>query len=77
MSDFSKGSFLFGMISAIDQIRTEYEACQFEFEGDNDRLAIIKSAFSRAIGLIEDEMIQYGADIKINELVDKFNEETS
>lgn len=47
--DFHLDSYLLGMESAIQQILNEYELCN---------LLLVKTAFSRAIGLIEDEMLQ-------------------
>jgi hypothetical protein len=66
-------SFLLGLEDAIEQIIDEYECCKMQFEEQEEKLNIIKMAFSRAIGLIEDRMIQHNSKIKMNQFVNEFN----
>jgi hypothetical protein len=55
--DFHLDSYLLGMEDAIKQILQEYELCKEEYD-ETKPLNIVKLGFSRAIGLIEDEMLQ-------------------
>ena len=73
ISGYHNDSYLLGLKDAVKEISDEYEMCQLEFEGQGEKLNIIKMAFSRTIGLIEDRMIQHGSKIKMNQLCDEFN----
>lgn len=65
-STHDNDSYLDGLTDAIQQIISEYDCCKMEFEGETEKLDIIKMAFSRAIGLIEDQMIQNGGSFRVN-----------
>jgi len=73
ISGYHNDSFLLGLKDAIEQISDEYDCCKLQFEGQDEKLNTIKMAFSRAIGLIEDRMIQHNSKIKVNQFVDEFN----
>jgi hypothetical protein len=73
ISGYHNDSFLLGLEDAIEQIVDEYDCCKFQFEGQEEKLNTIKLAFSRAISLIEDRMIQHKSKIKTNQFVDAFN----
>jgi hypothetical protein len=70
---YHNDSFLLGLEDAIEQIVDEYDCCKLQFEGQEEKLKTIKMAFSRAISLIEDRMIQHNSKIKKNQFVDEFN----
>jgi hypothetical protein len=73
ISGYHNDSFLLGLEDAIEQITDEYDCCKMQFEGEYEKLNTIKMAFSRAISLIEDRMIQHSSKIKMNQFVDEFN----
>jgi hypothetical protein len=72
-SGYHNDSFLLGLKDAIEQISDEYDCCKLQFEGEDKKLNTIRMAFSRAISLIEDRMIQHNSKIKMNQFVDEFN----
>ena len=72
INGYHNDSFLFGLEDAIEQIGDEYDCCKLQFEGQEEKLKSIKMAFSRAISLIEDRMIQHHSKIKMNHFVDEF-----
>ena len=71
--NFNNESFLLGLTEAVEQIKTEYEILELELANNKDKLNDIKFAFVRVLGLIEDTMIQYGANIKVNDLCSTLN----
>lgn len=73
ISGYHNDSFLLGLEDAIKQITDEYDCCKFQLEGQEEKLNTIKMAFSRAISLIEDKMIQHHSHIKMNQFIDEFN----
>ena len=73
ISGYDRKHHLLGMADAIELIGDEYDCCKLQFEGQDRKLFSIKMAFSRAISLIEDRMIQHGSEIKMNHFVDEFN----
>jgi|688.fasta_scaffold2138570_1 hypothetical protein len=73
ISGYDRKNHLLGMADAIELIGDEYDCCKLQFEGEDEKLKTIKMAFSRAISLIEDRMIQHGSEIKMNHFVDEFN----
>jgi len=72
-NSYHNESYLLGLKDAVKQIENEYDCCKLQFEGQESTLLIIKSAFSRAISLIETKMIQSNSNITINQLVNQFN----
>lgn len=71
INNYHNESYLLGLEDSIQEICTEYDLCEMEFEGQEEKLLVIKTAFSRAISLIEDRMIQHGSKIEMNQFVDK------
>jgi hypothetical protein len=71
MREFHKESIVIGMETAIEQLLLEFKICKEEFKDDDKKINTIRLVLSRSIGLIEDEMIQYGANISANQYTSK------